>query len=141
VVFFPTWRPGLTRDEARCGDTPEPPRCSSVQQYLHEGPTAVIHFTCAVVFILCLAVIAGLFARENRKLAKNDRRLARDATVQQTCMILILAAVGWVALGQWVDLTIWKITPLYAGEVLAVWAFGVSWLLASRSHADGSSRR
>lgn len=140
VVFFPTSRPGLTPDEARCGATPEPAGCSSVQQYLHEGPTAVIHFTCAVVFILSLAVIAGLFARENRALAKNNPRLARDAAVQRVCMVLILAAVGWVALGQWADLTIWKITPLYAGEVLAVWAFGVSWLLASRSHVGGSTR-
>lgn len=141
VVFFPTWRPGLTHDEARCGATPEPPGCSSVQQFLHERPTAVIHFTCAVVFILCLAVIAGLFARENRKLAKNNRRLARDATVQQACMFLILAAVGWVALGDRFDLTIWKITPLYAGEVVAVWAFGVSWLLASRSYVGGSDAK
>jgi hypothetical protein len=141
VVFFPTWRPGLSRDAARCGDTPEPPGCSSVQQFLHEGPTAVIHFTCAVVFILCLAVIAGLFARESRELAKDDRRLARDATVQWTCMVLILAAVGWVALGQVADLTIWKITPLYAGEVGAVWAFGVSWLLASRSYEGRSDRK
>ncbi len=137
VVFFPTWRPGLPPGAPLCGDTPQPPGCSSVEQFLHEGPTAVIHAVCAVVFILSLAVIAGLFARESRRLAKAKPHLAKDASVQWACAVVILAAVMWVAAGSWLDLTVWKITPLYAGEVASVWAFGISWLLASRNHVNG----
>jgi hypothetical protein len=34
--------------------------------------------------------------------------------------------------GGWLGLDIGELTPLYIGEVVAVWAFGASWLLNGR---------
>jgi hypothetical protein len=89
------------------------------------------------VFILSLAVIARQFAVESRQLADQKPQLAKYVGVQWACVIVILTAIAWVAAGRWLDLTVSKITPLYAGEVASVWAFGVSWLLASRSYVNG----
>ena len=128
VVFFPTWRPGLAADSSRCGSAPEPAGCSPVQQQLGEGPTAAIHFACAGVFILGLAAIAFLFAYREKACNRNSWM----AAIQKICGWTIIAAVGWVAVGEVFDITIWKLTPLYVGEVASVWAFGLSWILTSR---------
>ena len=45
---------------------------------------------------------------------------------------MILGAVAWVILGGLLNVTIWELTPLYLGEVISVWAFGVAWLLKAR---------
>jgi len=40
-------------------------------------------------------------------------------------------------------INIWKLTPLYLGEIISVWAFGVSWLTKGkdlRSIFDRTSR-
>jgi hypothetical protein len=128
VVFFPTSRPGLLPDAPRCGTTPMPPGCSPVQQKFGETPVAAVHFVCAVIFILCLAAIAFLFAyRETRY--EHD---AVMANIQKICGWVIIAAVVWVVIGELLKLTIWELTPLYLGEVVSVWAFGVSWLLKGK---------
>src|SRR5262249_39710170 len=62
VVFSPTTRSGLPAGAPACGSVPEPPGCSAVEQTLGEHQTAVIHGTCAIVFILFLAVMSFLFA-------------------------------------------------------------------------------
>jgi hypothetical protein len=128
VVFFPTGRPGLTPDAPRCGTVPMPPGCSPVQQKLGETLTAGIHFACAVVFILCLAAVAFLFAYRETRYEHN----AAMANTQKVCGWVIIAAVVWVVVGELLKLTIWELTPLYLGEVISVWAFGVSWLLKGR---------
>ncbi|GAA4732964.1 hypothetical protein [Phytohabitans rumicis] len=128
VAFFPTWRPGLADGAPHCGTSPEPAGCSAVQQEIGEGLTATIHYTCAVIFILSLAVIAYLFSRRDKARNHEDRA----AMVQRICMWVIIGAVAFVAVGKLLDITIGELTPLYLGEVLSVWAFGVSWLLAAR---------
>lgn len=128
VVFFPTRRPGLADGAPLCGSEPAPAGCSAVQQALGETPTAVVHFVCAAVFILSLAAIAFLFAYREKKY-ENDTRMA---LVQRICGWAIIVAILWVGLGFLVDLTIWELTPLYVGEVISVWAFGISWLLKGR---------
>lgn len=128
VVFFPTKRGGLTSDSPLCGTDPIPNGCSWVQQELGENPTATVHFISAAIFILCLAAIAFLFAYREKKYEGD----ARMALVQKICGWVIIAAVVWVGLGFVLNLTIWELTPLYVGEVLSVWAFGVSWLLKGR---------
>jgi hypothetical protein len=128
VVFFPTNRPGLTPDAPRCGTKPVPNGCSWIQQELGENTTAVVHFVSATIFILCLAAIAFLFAYREKRY-ENDTRMA---VVQRICGWAIIAAIVWVGLGFAFDLQIWELTPLYVGEVVSVWAFGVSWLLKGR---------
>jgi hypothetical protein len=128
VIFFPTARPGLG-DAPRCGTLPEPAGCSALQQQLGEELTAKIHFTCAAVFILSLAAIAFVFARREREYNQRPQL----ALVQKICGWVIVAAVAWVVLGNWVDLQIGPLTPLYLAEVVSVWAFGLSWLLTGRA--------
>jgi hypothetical protein len=128
VVFFPTTRSGLTADAPRCGTDPMPAGCSWVQQELGETTTAVVHFTCAVVFIFSLAAIAFLFGYRAKKY-EGDRRMS---IIQKACGWAIVVAVVWVGVGFLVDATIWELTPLWVGEVLSVWAFGLSWLLKGR---------
>jgi hypothetical protein len=128
VVFFPTQRPGLTADAPRCGSLPAPSGCSPVQQRLGEEWTSVIHFFFAAVFILSLAAIAFLFAREQYR---NRKQLI--AWIQKACGWVIVAAVLLVIVGELWDVTLGELTPLYVGEVASVWAFGASWLLSGWS--------
>jgi hypothetical protein len=133
VAFFPTGRPALQPGAPLCGTVPEPAKCSSVQQALGEDLTAGIHFACAAIFILSLAVIAFRFASRDRS-RYHEERFAR---VQKVCAWIILVLIVWVVLGSFLPLTIGAFTPLYVGEVGSVWAFGVSWLIASRDLTAG----
>jgi hypothetical protein len=128
VVFFPIRRPGLADGAPMCGSEPAPADCSTFQQAFGETPTAVVHFVSATIFILSLAVIAFLFAHREKKF-ENDVRMA---IAQRICGWAIIAAIAWAGLGFLVDVTIWELTPLYVGEVISVWAFGISWLLKGR---------
>jgi hypothetical protein len=128
VVFFPIRRPGRTGTSPLCGTDPAPAGCSTVQQALGETTTAVVHFVCATIFILSLAAIAFVFAHREKKY-ENDTRMA---LVQRICGWAIIVAIAWAGVGFFVDLTIWELTPLYVGEVISVWAFGISWLLKGR---------
>jgi hypothetical protein len=127
VAYFPTNRPQLTDAAPRCGSTPEPAGCSPVQQYFGETVVATFHYTCAAVFILSLAGICFYFACRAR--AKGSRRVA---ATHRLCGYLILAAVGWIAVGGVLKADIGPLTPLYVGEIVSVWAFAVSWLVAAR---------
>jgi hypothetical protein len=127
VAFVPTGRPGLRSDAPRCGTEPMPPGCSALQQAFGENAVATLHFIAAAVFIVSLGVNCLYFAwREGRS---GNARIAR---VQRTCGVLIVAAVGWVALGRAGAPTVWGLTPLYLGELVSVWAFATSWLISSR---------
>lgn len=128
VAFFPTGRPGQAEGAPRCGSTPMPDGCSPVQQQWGETTVAAIHFACAIVFILSLAGICFYFAHRER----NYERNLRMAKIQAGCGWVIIAAVAWAAVGGLLGLDIGELTPLYLGEVVSVWAFGVSWLLKGR---------
>lgn len=135
VVFFPTSRPHLLPDAPRCGTTPMPQGCSAIQQAFGEKLVAGIHWAFAAVFILSLAWICFVFAR---------RETGRMAAIVRLCGLAIIAAVAWAIIGGLLkNGTIWELTPLYVGEVVSVWAFGVAWLLKARDlrKALGSSRR
>jgi hypothetical protein len=124
VVFFPTTRPDLLPDAPRCGATPMPPGCSAIQQQLGEKAVAGVHFTFAAVFILSLAGICFVFA---------GRETGRMRATVRLCGVAIVAAVVWAAAGGLLKKgTIWELTPLYVGEVVSVWAFGLAWLLKAR---------
>jgi hypothetical protein len=128
VVAFPTARPDLDDGAAACGSLPVPPGCAPVQQRLGELPVAVVHFVAAAIFIVSLALLCFLFAARERRHLHNDG-LARFLA---GCGWTIFLAIAWIVVGTWLDLTIWQLTPLYLGEVVAVWAFGAAWLVKSR---------
>lgn len=137
VVFFPTMRPGLPVGTPACGSLPEPSGCSFVEQALGEHNTAVIHAVCAVVFILCLAIMSFLFAAaevlpEGEGAADPARpsRSLRRFWVHSVCALVILLAGAWVFVGGALGANIGELTPLYIGEVASVMAFGISWLVA-----------
>ena len=137
VVFFPTSRSGLPAGAPACGSVPEPSGCSAVEQTLGEHQTAMIHGICAIVFILFLAVLSFLFAT-SEVLPKEDGSKARGGSkprvfrnpvlfwVHTSCALVILAAGAWAFAGAGIG----ELTPLYIGEVAAVWAFGFSWIIA-----------
>jgi hypothetical protein len=128
VAFFPTKRPSLPDGAPLCGTVPEPTGCSPMQQYWGETEVAMIHFASAGVFILSLAATCFYFAYREREKHGNPGM----AKIQIICGCLILAAVAWAVVGGWLGLDIGELTPLYIGEVVAVWAFGASWLLNGR---------
>jgi hypothetical protein len=145
VAFVPTERPGLGPVAAALvvgdGRTPcvgllpaSDGRLLNVQYALTEPVAGLVHFLCAGLFIVSLAFLAREFARQEQE---NGRpRLAR---FQRGCAWAIVLAIGWVVLGAVVStftatsLDLGPITPLYAGEVLAVLAFGASWLAAGEA--------
>jgi hypothetical protein len=133
VAFLPTTRPNLPDAAPLCGTDPTPAGCTQLQQAFGETPVASIHFASAAVFILSLAAICFLFSRRERVYTKN----LFQARLHRICGIVILAAVAWVALGGVLDVRIFRLTPLYLGEVVSVYAFGVSWIAKGRDLLKG----
>jgi hypothetical protein len=137
VVFFPTMRSGLAKGASLCGSIPQPPSCSFVEQELGEHTTALIHAGCAVVFIVSLAVMSFLFAasevqpKDGWSMVPGKRWFNSQVRrwIYIVCGLIIVAAGAWAFWGAGV----WQLTPLYIGEVVSVWAFGISWLLAGFS--------
>ena len=127
VVFFPTTRSNLPHGAPACGSVPQPAGCSAVEQALGEHQTAVIHGVFAIVFILFLAIMSFLFAA-SEVLAAKPARFRRPGLfwTHTACALIILAAGAWAFWGA----GIWELTPLYIGEVVSVWAFAASWLVA-----------
>lgn len=150
LVVFPTGRPGLADGVLRCGEAPDLPGCSAVQDRFGEATTATVHFTGATVFIVSLALISFYWARREQAHALRDRpgplttlaqvsretrrdlRRAPYVLVQLFCGWTIVAAVALVAVGGPLHWTILGLTPLYIGEVVSVWAFALAWCLRAR---------
>ncbi len=151
VVFFPTSRPPEQASSGPCG-SPKAIGCSSVESILGEHQTALIHAGCAVAFIICLAIMSFLFALAE-VVTDNDRPTSLGQRIQggfrnpalfwahSGLALVILAAGAWAFWGAQLG----NLKPLYIGEVGAVWAFGISWLLAGfyltaphRSQPDSS---
>jgi hypothetical protein len=117
VAFLPTGRPD-----------PEVIDPTQLQVAFGEEAVATLHFICAGIFILSLAAICFFaFARHEQGHGHTAR-----AKVHRTCGLLILAAVAWVGIGQVIDVHLLGFTPLYVGEAVSVYAFGVSWLVMAQ---------
>jgi hypothetical protein len=132
VVFFPTSRPPNQASSGVCG-SPKAIGCSIVESTLGEHQTAIIHAACAVVFIIGLAVMSFLFGLAEVVRGKDpsptpgQRQPSRARFwIHSGLAVIILAAGAWAFWGAQLG----NLTPLYIGEVAAVWAFGFSWLLA-----------
>lgn len=46
---------------------------------------------------------------------------------------MILAALAWIAVGGLLSADLGPLTPVSVGEIMSVWAFAVSWLVAARA--------
>lgn len=127
VAFLPTKRPNLRLGDPLCGSTPMPGGCSQLQQALGETSVAAVHHGSATIFILSLAALCFVFARREIKYADQRDVSSRRARLHRICGWTILAGVAWVAIGEFLDLKLIGIHPLYMGEVVSVYAFGLSW--------------
>lgn len=99
-----------------------------LQEALGETTTTRIHFTSAAVFILLLAAMSWRFAV--REGARPDRDLAtrqRWHAFHLSAAFTILAAVAYIAVTKLTGT--WDEYSLLIGEVVAVLAFGLSWLV------------
>ncbi|HEX5595135.1 MAG TPA: hypothetical protein VFX61_03795 [Micromonosporaceae bacterium] len=104
-----------------------------LQEALGETPVAFVHFACAAVFILSLAVISFLFGlREGKRAQQRDGQWVKMSPTfwrhfHWACATVIVLAVAFVAatkLFTWFDNY-----SLLVGESVAVFAFGSSWLM------------
>src|SRR5262249_20760359 len=100
VAILPTQRPDLPPGAVLCGhsSSPAPPGCTAIQQLFGETLTATIHFSCAVVFIVGLAVMSFLFATP-RKAVGLDPGKPPKRLLHYSCGIVIVLAVALVAVG------------------------------------------
>lgn len=127
VAFLPTKRSGLVDTALLCGpgSEPVPPGCTQLQQAFGEKIVATGHFISAAIFILSLAAICFVFAHRERIHSGKAARVR----IHWVCGVVILAAVAWVGVGRVLTVEILSFTPLYVGEVVSVYAFGVSWFV------------
>jgi hypothetical protein len=117
VALFPTARPA----GAATALTP-------LQARLGEQTVSAVHTGCAVVFIASLGVLSAFFAlreggRPARPTARHGARFWR--AYHLACTGLIAVAVAALAVSELAGGPGWA---LLATEVVAVWAFGASWL-------------
>ncbi|WP_426505365.1 hypothetical protein ACPPVO_47030 [Dactylosporangium sp. McL0621] len=100
-----------------------------LQERMGEMPVAVVHYTCAAVFIVCLGIISLYFGiREgNRTELPGRRSPAFWRRFHFTCAAVIGVAVVFIAvteIGGWL-----QDYALLVGEALAILGFGASWLM------------
>jgi cytochrome bd-type quinol oxidase subunit 2 len=128
LVFLPARRPGVTDAGPLCGPdvAPQPSGCSPFPSAFGENFVSALHASWAAIFILSLAGICFAFSRRDR----DKRKLSRRARLHFVCAVIIIVAVFGVVVGSLLDARIFGLTPLYLGEVISVWAFGVSWFAA-----------
>jgi hypothetical protein len=121
VALFPTGRPPNS-------ESPLTP----LQSKLGESTVTAIHFTCAAIFIVALAITSYSFGvREGNRSRSRDGHLAKGSpefwrTFHWLCALAIVLAVVFILVTQisgWFDRY-----SLIIGETVAVFAFGASWL-------------
>jgi hypothetical protein len=122
VALFPTSRPPgsgspLTPLEARLG----------------EQRVAIVHYVCAGIFIVLLGVISLIFGvREGKRSQRRDGGRARRSPTfwrrfHWGCAAAIGLALAFMGVS---EITRWfSHYSLIVGETVAVFAFGVSWLM------------
>ena len=101
---------------------------TGLQRRLGEEPVSDVHFGSAAIFILSLAAISVLFGwREGVRRDRPDPRRRRGwRWVHWTAAAVIVAAVAGIVLTGLAR--VGQDYAVFAGETVAVVAFGVSWL-------------
>ncbi len=149
VVTFPTNRPKELLPASafdgtsliRCGSdvTPTPPLCTPIQTRLGETFVASVHFTCAAIFILLLAVISFNFAW--RELVFNGR-VKRARLHAALGGIIVVAIILFVILKLVGVSELAGVSTLYLVECVSVYSFAVSWAIkAWQTWADVKPRK
>jgi hypothetical protein len=117
VVLFPTGPPAQVT-----GLTP-------LQEELGESRVQTIHFGAALLFIVSLAVISFLYGvREGRRPARQGKRRPLFwRWYHWVCALFILGALAGVGLDMLTERG--PSESVLIGELVAVWAFGASWLM------------
>ena len=130
VALFPAGLPAAEED-----------RLTPLQKALTETVTTSVHFSCAFLFIGLLGWICYLFARrEGARTKAEDPEWKHTRTAgfwrryHLTCASFIAAAVLFIAVTKLSGF--WQDYSLLVGEVVAVWAFGLSWLAKGREHRN-----
>jgi hypothetical protein len=120
VAVFPTSRPNTTAAS------------TALQNVVGEPAVAVVHFTCAVVFIGLLGVLSWFFGRrEGGRTQERDGYHARCSPTfwmwfHRMCAAIIGLALAFIAVSKGTGFL--ASHSVLIGEVVAVLAFGVSWL-------------
>jgi hypothetical protein len=112
VALFPTGRPGA--------GVPLTP----LQTSLGESTVERVHYGAGAVFFIALAVISYLFSRPGPQTGR--RSPAFWHRFHLACCGVIVAALAFALLHL---LLHWPGYGLLIAEVVAVWAFGLSWLM------------
>jgi hypothetical protein len=114
VALFPTGRPS------------DLVALTPLQDELGETFVKVIHFLGAGIFIGCLGFICACFGvRERHRADRTEHQRRRGFVLHVSCAVVIGVAVLLILV---VDVGLGWDRGLLVGEVLAAWAFGVSWL-------------
>lgn len=138
VAFFPTWRPGSSPEGARCGQsTLAAPGCTALQHRFGEQQVATIHAIAAVTFVVLLAALALVFAAR----AKSEGEPAPRRRLYLACATVIVAAGLWAVTGPTLRVSTYSVHKTYAGEVVAFYAFSISWFAASWDLIRGILRK
>jgi len=92
-----------------------------------EQTVGALHLICAALLLIMLAAFCVVSFWDP---APTDKRYVNRLYVTAGTAIVAFTAVAGIAqLTKWG--THWKVTPVYIGETLAVWAFGIAWLTAA----------
>ena len=138
VAFFPTWRPGLSPDDAGCAQSAvNTPGCTALQQRFGEQQVATVHAIAAVTFVVLLAALSLVFAAR----AKRDGEPATQRRLYLSSAAVIVVAGLWAVLGPTIRISTFSVHKTYAGEFAAFYAFSLSWFAASWDLIRGILRK
>ena len=132
--FLPDVPSGAGPRRAALRKRPGDSELSVVERALGESQTAVVHGICAIVFILSLAIMSLLFAAAELVDTRPSDGVKVDRSpvfaLHVICAAAIVLAGIWAIAGGALNADLGELTPFYVGEVVAIWAFGISWLVA-----------